>query len=70
MKLKLDWLWITWKQDGYGDFSTWVIQNHRVNEQVFIKGKKPNVEQHHLPKEISTKLLTENYKYDMVETYL
>lgn len=71
MKLNLEWLWIAWKQVNTGeDFATWVIQNHRVNEQVFLKSKKPEATEYSLPKDIKAKVEVDNYRYDNTEEYL
>lgn len=71
MKLNLKWLWIVWKQSKtYQDFPTWVIQNHRVNEQVFIKNKKPEIFEYHLPKEVMDEVLDKNYSFNNEEYFM
>lgn len=70
MKLNLKWLWITWKQTNTGqDFSSWVIQNHRVNEQNYIRSRKPDVGEYHLSKDIKNELNKATFKTDN-EKYL
>lgn len=70
MKLNLKWLWIIWKQTNTGqDFSTWVIQNHRINEQAFMKNKKPEIFESRLPKNIKNEVDNITFKIDN-EKYL